>query len=89
MVFVTGGGFSAAPKTNYIQQRVHLAEVDYLVASVEYRLIPTGNYKDAVQDVKSAIRYLPAHATDFNIDPGRFERSSIYENTSFVLFLQW
>lgn len=71
VVFVTGGGFIAAPKSNYIQQRLHLAEAGYLVASAEYRVVPDGTYKDAVQDVKAAIRYLRAHAAEFNIDPNR------------------
>lgn len=71
VVFVTGGGFIAAPKTRYIQQRVRIAEAGYVVASVEYRIIPNGRYSDAVKDVKSAIRYLRAHAETFNIDPER------------------
>ncbi len=71
VVFVTGGGFIAAPKSNYIQQRLHIAEAGYVVASVEYRVVPDGTVKEAVQDVKAAIRYLRAHAAEFNIDPNR------------------
>ena len=71
VVFVTGGGFTASPKENYLQQRVHLAEHGYFVASVEYRVIPSGMFPDPVVDVKAALRYLRAHAQDFNIDPNR------------------
>ena len=71
VVFVTGGGFTASPKENYLQQRVHLAEHGYFVASVEYRVIPNGMFPDPVVDVKAALRYLRAHARDFNIDPNR------------------
>lgn len=71
VVFVTGGGFVALPKENYLQQRVHLAEAGYFVASVEYRVIPNGIFPDPVVDVKAAIRYLRAHADEFNIDPER------------------
>ncbi|MBR1396469.1 MAG: alpha/beta hydrolase [Selenomonadaceae bacterium] len=70
VLFITGGGFVAAAKTTYIQQRVHLAEAGYVVASVEYRIVPN-TYKDALQDIKAAIRYLRAHAKEFNIDPNR------------------
>ena len=71
VVFVTGGGFIATPKTSYVSQRVHIAEAGYGVASVEYRVVPTGTFMDAVRDVKSAIRYLRAHADEFNIDTSR------------------
>ena len=71
VVFVTGGGFIAAPKTRYIQQRVRIAEAGYVVASVEYRVIPNGRYSDAVKDVKSAIRWLRAHSETFGVDPER------------------
>lgn len=71
VVFVTGGGFIAAPKSRYLQQRVRIAEAGYAVASIEYRVIPNGRALDAVKDVKSAIRYLRAHAGTFNIDPDK------------------
>lgn len=71
IVFVTGGGFLGAPKEKWIQQRVHIAEAGYVVASIQYHVVPSGTYKDAVRDVKAAIRYLRAHADDFGIDKDR------------------
>jgi acetyl esterase/lipase len=45
-----------------------VAEQGYVVASVEYRTVPSGTtYPDAVADVKSAIRYLRAHADQYDI----------------------
>ncbi|MDX8336648.1 alpha/beta hydrolase [Candidatus Cetobacterium colombiensis] len=68
VVFVTGGGFFLAPKYNYLQQRVALAEAGFIVASIEYRVIPQGKFPDALVDVKNAIRFLKANASKFGID---------------------
>lgn len=71
VLFITGGGFINANKDNGIQQRMALAEAGYVVASVEYRVAPTGKFPEPLEDVKAAIRYLKAHADQFNIDPER------------------
>ncbi len=71
IVYVTGGGFIMAPKNNWIQQRMRLADSGYVVASVEYRNAPLGRFPQPVQDVKAAIRWLRAHAKQFNIDPNK------------------
>lgn len=68
VLFVTGGGFLMSPKANYIQQRLAIAEAGYVVASIEYRHIPHGKFPDPLLDVKSAVRYLRAHAEEFGID---------------------
>ncbi|MGR3807161.1 Acetyl esterase/lipase [Pasteurella testudinis DSM 23072] len=68
VLFVTGGGFLMSPKANYIQQRLAIAEAGYVVASIEYRHIPQGKFPDPLLDVKSAVRYLRAHAEEFGID---------------------
>jgi len=71
VVFIPGGGFFDDDTSRYIQQRVKIAEAGYAVACIEYRIIPQGTYKEAVADVKSAIRYLRAHADEFHIDGER------------------
>ncbi len=71
IVYVTGGGFIMAPKNNWIQQRMRLAQAGYVVASVEYRNAPLGRFPQPVQDVKAAIRWLRAHAKLYNIDANR------------------
>lgn len=71
VVFVTGGGFLVAPKASYLPQRLALAQAGYVVASIEYRLLNEGGYAAAVADVKSAIRFLRANATQYGIDPTR------------------
>ncbi|MFC9843390.1 alpha/beta hydrolase fold domain-containing protein [Streptomyces sp. NPDC060223] len=70
VVYMTGGGFAMADKTGNLNQRTYVAEQGYAVASIEYRTVTSGaTYKETLQDVKSAIRYLRAHADEYGIDP--------------------
>ena len=71
IVFITGGGFIMSPKNNWIQQRMALAEAGYIVASIEYRHAPLSKFPLPVQDCKLAIRWLRAHAKQYNIDVNR------------------
>lgn len=68
VVYVIGGGFSFAAKERNLYDRYEIAKAGYVVASVQYHVISTGIYSDAVKDVKSAIRYLRAHASEYGID---------------------
>ena len=70
VVFLPGGGFVVADPSGNLDQRSYVAEHGYVVASVQYRTILDGaTYKDGLADIKSAIRYLRAHATRYGIDP--------------------
>lgn len=71
IVFITGGGFMMAPKNNWIHQRMKLAEAGYVVASIEYRHAPLSKFPAPIQDCKLAIRWLRAHAKQYNIDVNR------------------
>jgi acetyl esterase/lipase len=68
VVYISGGAFLTNDKTANLRRRTYVAEQGYVVASVEYRTVPSGaTYPDAVADVKSAIRYLRAHADQYDI----------------------
>ena len=71
IVYVSGGGFIMAPKNNWIQQRMKLAEAGYVVASIEYRHAPLSKFPLPLEDCKLAIRWLRAHANQYNIDVNR------------------
>lgn len=71
VLFVTGGGFIMGPKANYLQQRLQIAESGYVVASIEYRKVPTGVFPQPLEDVKSAIRFLRANADKYGIDKNK------------------
>ena len=72
VVYISGGGFLRNDKTANLHRRAYVAEQGYVVASIEYRTVPTGaTYRDAVADVKSAIRHLRAHANQYDIEASR------------------
>lgn len=69
VVFITGGGFLDAPKSKFIGQRVDIARAGYVVASINYRVVPTVTFPGIVEDAKTAVRFLRANAKQFGIDP--------------------
>lgn len=72
VIYLTGGGFVMADRTANLNQRTYVADQGYVVASIQYRTTKDGaTYKDAVADVKSAIRYLRANADKYSIDTGQ------------------
>jgi acetyl esterase/lipase len=69
VVYISGGGFLRNDKAANLRRRTYVAEQGYVVASIEYRTVPIGaTYRDAVADVKSAIRYLRGHAEQYHIE---------------------
>jgi acetyl esterase/lipase len=48
-----------------------LAAKGYVIASVNYRLSGEAHFPAAIQDVKSAIRWLRSHAGDYSVDTTR------------------
>jgi acetyl esterase/lipase len=72
VVYITGGGFMFARKENALDLRTFVAESGFVVASVQYRaVLDSAGYGDSVADVKSAIRFLRAHAETYGIDVDR------------------
>ena len=77
IVFVHGGGWATgdarhlAGFADFPSTLAALAAKGYVVASVNYRLSGEAHFPAAVQDVKSAIRWLRGRATDYNIDASR------------------
>ncbi|GII95878.1 alpha/beta hydrolase [Sinosporangium siamense] len=72
VVYLSGGGFMMSTKEAALDQRTYIAQRGYTVASIQYRTSTTGGrYTDGVSDVKSAIRYLRAHADMYGIDPAK------------------
>jgi len=70
VVWVHGGGWRAGSKDRTLAPEA-LGEA-YAVASVAYRLSDVAIFPAQIHDVKAAVRWLRAHATDHGIDPDRF-----------------
>jgi acetyl esterase/lipase len=69
VVYVPGGGFVVAAKEGALNLRTYVAEAGFAVASVQYRTSRDGaNYRDGIEDIKAAIRFLRANADKYGID---------------------
>ena len=71
VVFVQGSGWGPQNLYSSIPQLAELAHHGYVVASVEYRPSTEAIAPAQIQDVKTAIRYLRANASKYDIDPQR------------------
>ncbi len=68
IVWIPGGGFRGCDKNLMVSEMQFLAEAGYVVASIYYRSSAQGHYPDQIIDVKTAIRFLRAHADEYSID---------------------
>jgi acetyl esterase/lipase len=69
IVWVHGGGWSMGDKMP--APALPLIPRGYILASINYRLAPRETYPAQIEDCKGAIRFLRAHAGQYNIDPDR------------------
>lgn len=68
LVYIHGGGWNESDKAEGIGLR-GMNERGFLVISVNYRLAAYDNkFPVMIKDVKCAIRYLHAHAAEYNLD---------------------
>lgn len=72
LVWVHGGGWKTGDKAAGRERNIGttFARWGFVVASVNYRLGP-GAWPTNLHDVKSAVRWLRAHAAEFGVDPER------------------
>ena len=68
---IHGGGFRAGTRESYDKLCLTLAGHGYVAATITYRLAPAFPFPAAVLDCKSAVRWLRANATKYNIHPAR------------------
>ena len=71
IIWICGGAWITMEKSAHLPFWIELARKGYLIASVEYRMSSTKHFPAQIEDVKSAIRYLRAHAEEFHVDPDR------------------
>ena len=69
IVWIHGGGWSAGSKDG--NQALRLMDAGFATASINYRLSQEAIFPAQIEDCKAAIRFLRAHAKDYNIDPNR------------------
>ena len=71
VVLIHGGGWSAGDKASYAETGKTLAAKGFVAFALNYRLAPAFHYPAQVDDVQRAVRWIRAHASNYNIDPNR------------------
>lgn len=72
VIWVHGGGWQNGSKDGCPPLRGGYIERGYAVASINYRLSGHAVFPAQIEDCKAAIRWLRAHANEYNLDPKRF-----------------
>jgi acetyl esterase/lipase len=70
IIWVHGGAWQSGGKERPVP--LPYASEGYAVASVEYRLSQHATFPAQIEDCKAAVRWLRAHAREYNLDPNRF-----------------
>jgi acetyl esterase/lipase len=68
VVLIHGGGWRSGDKKMEWPMAQQLAAQGYVAATVEYRLSLEAPYPAAVHDLKAAVRWMRAHAREFQLD---------------------
>lgn len=71
IVFAMGNGWRSINRSVLLAQLAPLAHAGFAIASIDYRIIGEAQFPEPQRDVKAAVRYLRAHAGQYNIDPDR------------------
>ena len=71
IVVIHGGAWRHGDKSSHLNEIRRFAEEGYVSATIQYRLCPEHRFPAQVEDVKCAVRFLRAHASDYGIDPER------------------
>ncbi len=71
LVWIHGGAYMGGDKAENHALWPDLVKSGYAVATVNYRLSGDAKWPAQITDCKAAIRFLRAHAKEYNIAPGR------------------
>lgn len=71
LLMIHGGGWTSGDLTLQIPMAQQIAAKGYVTIPVEHRLSPEAGYPAAVYDIKTAVRWIRAHAEKYNIDTTR------------------
>jgi acetyl esterase/lipase len=71
VVLIHGGGWFYGSPYDCVPFSLRLAQKGYVAVSVSYRFTPSFRFPDQVHDVKTAVRWLRAHADKYRVDGDR------------------
>jgi acetyl esterase/lipase len=71
ILWIHGGGWSAGARKHWHALCRHFAERGLVCASIDYRLVPAWTWPAQVEDVRLAMAFLRAHASEWGFAPDR------------------
>lgn len=71
IVFIHGGGWTEGTRERGLPSLIHFVKRGYVAASIEYRLSGEAIFPAQIEDVRAAIEYVRAHASELGVDPHR------------------
>ena len=73
LVFIHGGGLRSGWKDrpSYPEAMLYFAKRGYVTLSIDYRLSPAVKAPTHLEDTRTAVRWLRAHADRYGVDPDR------------------
>jgi acetyl esterase/lipase len=71
VIFIHGGGWVQGTKEGSLLRALPYIAMGYSVVNVEYRLANVSLAPAAIEDCRCALRWVVAHAKDYNLDPDR------------------
>lgn len=89
VLWVHGGGWATGSKDDAkdLEMGPWLARAGYAVASIDYRLAPSSVFPAQIIDCKTAVRWLRAHAAQYELDPDRIGASGMSAGGHLVALL--
>ncbi|MBQ9717813.1 MAG: alpha/beta hydrolase, partial [Clostridia bacterium] len=69
IVWINGAGWRKCDKNLMAAEMAFFAENGFAVACITYRNSSLGHFPDQLIDCKTAVRFLRAHAAEYNLDP--------------------
>jgi acetyl esterase/lipase len=71
VLLIHGGGWRSFSKDVYVDHGIRLADAGFVVASINYRLVPDGAYPEMMKDCLCALAFFRANALEYGLDPDR------------------
>ncbi|TZF84891.1 alpha/beta hydrolase [Pedobacter sp. BS3] len=71
ILIIHGGGWRSGNRSQHIPLAQHLAKQGFACYTVEYRLSTEALYPAAIYDLKAALRWIKAHASQFHTDTSK------------------
>ena len=86
VLLVHGGGWRSGDKSQLRGYGILLGRAGYVCVATEYRLVGESPWPAQIHDVKAAIRWMRANASELGIDPARIALEGNSAGAHLVLF---